>query len=62
VQNRSLDELPENADDLDRLARRLDFEPTENQSAGQLFLSELDCRLTATREVFLRLTEKEKEA
>jgi glutamate-ammonia-ligase adenylyltransferase len=61
VHNRSLDELPEQPDDLDRLARRLDFEPDGPLSAGECFLRELDRRLAATRDVFLHLIQKEKE-
>jgi glutamate-ammonia-ligase adenylyltransferase len=59
VHNRSLDELPETADDLKKLARRLGFEDVPGHSAGSLFLAELERVTTQTRELFLKLIERE---
>src|ERR1700694_2585943 len=42
VHNRSLDELPEGKEDLEKLARRLGCEPTAEASAGARFLGELE--------------------
>src|ERR1700694_3372604 len=42
VHNRSLDELPEDREDLEKLARRLGCEPTAEASAGARFLGELE--------------------
>ena len=60
VHNRSLDELPENPEDLEKLARRLDFEPGADGPAAAQFLARLDQHLTQTRELFLRLVERER--
>jgi glutamate-ammonia-ligase adenylyltransferase len=58
VHNRSLDELPEAPEDLEKLARRLGLESVLGLSAGQQFLSELDRHTTQTRELFLRLARR----
>src|SRR5207253_9683738 len=42
VHNLSLDELPENPEGLEKLARRLAFEPEPNASADKQFLTELE--------------------
>jgi glutamate-ammonia-ligase adenylyltransferase len=55
VYNRSLDELPEAEDDLEKLARRLGFDAGESGAAAQQFLAELDKHTRQIREVFLRL-------
>jgi glutamate-ammonia-ligase adenylyltransferase len=60
VHNRSLDELPEAPEDLEKLARRLGIEAGAAGSAGQQFLAELDRHMTQTRELFLRLVERER--
>jgi glutamate-ammonia-ligase adenylyltransferase len=60
VHNRSLDELPENPEDLEKLARRLDFEPGARGSAADQFLARLDEHLSQTRALFLRLLERER--
>jgi glutamate-ammonia-ligase adenylyltransferase len=60
VHNRSLDELPEAAEDLEKLAWRLGFEAGPGDSAGEQFLKALDRHLTQTRELFLRLMERER--
>jgi glutamate-ammonia-ligase adenylyltransferase len=54
VHNRSLDELPEALDEVDKLARRLGF------AAAPAFLAELDGHLKRTRELFLLLAERER--
>jgi [glutamine synthetase] adenylyltransferase / [glutamine synthetase]-adenylyl-L-tyrosine phosphorylase len=59
VHNRSLDELPEEPDDLERLARRLGCEAGNGVSAGQKLLADLEQCTTQTRELFLRLVNKE---
>jgi glutamate-ammonia-ligase adenylyltransferase len=59
VHNRSLDELPQTPVGLETLARRLGFEPGPND-AGRCFLVELDRHTTQTRELFLRVVEREK--
>ncbi len=60
VHNRSLDELPERPEDLDKLARRLGIDEGLGASAGQRFLEELDRHTTQTRELFLQLFERER--
>jgi glutamate-ammonia-ligase adenylyltransferase len=59
VHNRSLDELPQTPEGLQTLARRLGFEagPVD---AGHRFLAELERHTTQTRELFLRVVEREK--
>jgi glutamate-ammonia-ligase adenylyltransferase len=60
VHNRSLDELPERAEDLEKLARRLGFERGAAGSSGNAFLAELDRHQLRAREVFLSLMERER--
>ncbi|MBM4068796.1 MAG: bifunctional [glutamate--ammonia ligase]-adenylyl-L-tyrosine phosphorylase/[glutamate--ammonia-ligase] adenylyltransferase [Planctomycetes bacterium] len=60
VHNRSFDELPENPEDLDKLARRLGIDPGDGIAAGQRFLEELDRHMTQTRELFLQVFERER--
>ena len=59
VHNRSLDELPEAADDLEKLSRRLGLEAGEN---GQRLLDELERHTRQTREQFLKLVARERNA
>jgi glutamate-ammonia-ligase adenylyltransferase len=54
VHNRSLDELPGAADDVEKLARRLGFE------AGAAFLAELEQHTLQVRETFIRLVARER--
>jgi [glutamine synthetase] adenylyltransferase / [glutamine synthetase]-adenylyl-L-tyrosine phosphorylase len=54
VHNRTLDELPEAPEEIDKLARRLGYESDER------FLAELERHRTQTRELFLRLVERER--
>jgi glutamate-ammonia-ligase adenylyltransferase len=60
VHNRTLDELPDSPEDLEKLARRLGFEAGEGQSAGGRFLGRLEAHTTQTRELFLRLVQRER--
>jgi glutamate-ammonia-ligase adenylyltransferase len=53
VSNRSLDELPDKPEDLERLARRMG-------STGAAFRTELERHLEQTRELFLRLVARER--
>jgi glutamate-ammonia-ligase adenylyltransferase len=53
VHNRTIDELPEASEDTDKLARRLGYE------SGVGFLMELEQHRTRTRELFLRILERE---
>jgi glutamate-ammonia-ligase adenylyltransferase len=62
VHNRSLDELPEAAEDLEKLARRLGLEASPQGSAGAQFLAELERHTNQTRELFLKLVERERAA
>ena len=59
VHNRSLDEVPQAAEDVEKLARRLGFEGTEQDTAGGHFLIELDRHTRQVREMFLRLLARE---
>jgi glutamate-ammonia-ligase adenylyltransferase len=60
VHNRSLDELPEAPEDLEKLARRLGLEAGPGVSAGSRFLAELERHTTQTRELFLHLVTLER--
>lgn len=60
VHNRSLDELPEAAEDLEKLARRLGFPEKGPGNAAEQLLAELDRRTTLTRELFLKLLARER--
>jgi glutamate-ammonia-ligase adenylyltransferase len=60
VHNRSLDELPEAPEDLEKLARRLGCEAGPGVSAGARFLDELEQKTTQTRELFLKLVARER--
>ncbi len=60
VHNRSLDELPQTAEGLEMLARRLGFEAGAGD-AGSRFLAELERHTTQTRDLFLRVVERERQ-
>ena len=60
VHNYALDELPENPDDLEKLARRLGYEPAVGEPAARHFLQDLERHTARTRELFLRLIERER--
>jgi glutamate-ammonia-ligase adenylyltransferase len=59
VHNLALDELPQNSDDLEKLARRLGYEAPPQQSAAVPFLQEMEQRTSRTRELFLECIEAE---
>jgi glutamate-ammonia-ligase adenylyltransferase len=61
VHNRSLDELPENHEDLEKLARRLGCEPFFGTTAADRFLADLERITQQTREVFDRLVASERQ-
>ena len=54
VHNRSLDQLPENADDLAKLARRMGLE------SGERLLAELERIWKQVRELFLELMRRDR--
>jgi glutamate-ammonia-ligase adenylyltransferase len=58
--NRSLDELPESADDLEKLAKRLGCEAAAEQTAGQVFVQELERHTSQTRRWFKELFNRER--
>jgi glutamate-ammonia-ligase adenylyltransferase len=58
--NRSLDELPESPDDLEKLAKRMGCEPTPDATSGQVFLQELEQHTHATRHLFKELFARER--
>jgi glutamate-ammonia-ligase adenylyltransferase len=60
VHNRTTDELPESPEDVEKLARRLGYEPVLDGGAAGQFLADLEEHTSATRTVFLRLLEREK--
>lgn len=60
VHNRALDEVPEGADDLEKLARRLGYEPGAQGKAGQRFLAKLEAHTGTIRATFLRLMDRER--
>jgi glutamate-ammonia-ligase adenylyltransferase len=60
VHNRSLDELPEAPEDLEKLARRLGFEAGPETSAGAALLAELERHTTQTRDLFLKMLQRER--
>jgi glutamate-ammonia-ligase adenylyltransferase len=60
VQNRSLDEVPTNPEELEKLARRLDYLADDSGSAGERFLTELEKHTSKIRELFLEVLEREK--
>jgi glutamate-ammonia-ligase adenylyltransferase len=60
VHNRSLDELPEAPEDLEKLARRLGFEAGDGKTAASRFQEQLEHCTTKTRELFLHLITQER--
>jgi glutamate-ammonia-ligase adenylyltransferase len=60
VHNYSLDELPESPEDLEKLARRLGYEPGPDVAAARRFLDELEQHTAQTRELFLHLIGRER--
>jgi glutamate-ammonia-ligase adenylyltransferase len=59
VHNLSQDELPERPEDLEKLARRLGYEPGPH-GAAEPFLKDMEKRTARTRELFLEFIEREK--
>jgi glutamate-ammonia-ligase adenylyltransferase len=53
VHSRSLDELPEMPEDLEKFARRLGWEPAPGASASASFLAEVEQHTSRTRQLFL---------
>jgi glutamate-ammonia-ligase adenylyltransferase len=60
VYNRSLDELPEAPEDLEKLARRVGCDHFFGVTAAERFLADLERYTEQTREVFLRLVAAER--
>jgi glutamate-ammonia-ligase adenylyltransferase len=60
VHNRSLDEVPGTPAEVEKLARRLRLDGNAAENAGPRFLAELERHTTQIREIFLRLTERER--
>ena len=60
VHNRSSDELPQSAEDLEKLARRLEFEPHDGISAGARLVAELERHTSRTRELFEQIVARER--
>jgi glutamate-ammonia-ligase adenylyltransferase len=60
VHNRSLDELPESQEDLEKLARRLGREEFFGVSAADRFLKDLERHTQQTRQIFNRLVSEER--
>jgi glutamate-ammonia-ligase adenylyltransferase len=58
--NRSLDELPEAAEDLEKLAKRMGCEATAESTAGQVFLQLLESHTSQTRHLFNELCKRER--
>ena len=61
VHNRSLDELPDNPDEQEKLARRLGWEARDERSAGERFLGSLERHTKDVRELFLAIIARERE-
>src|SRR5262249_1546655 len=62
VHNRSLDELPETREELDKFARRLGYESRPGQGAADQFLHDLEHHTSQTRALFLYLLAREQSA
>jgi glutamate-ammonia-ligase adenylyltransferase len=62
LHNRSMDEVPDNPAELEKLARHLGFEADAEVSASCRFLHQIEEHTQRTRELFLRLTEREQRA
>jgi glutamate-ammonia-ligase adenylyltransferase len=62
VHNRAMDEVPQAPEELEKLARRLGYEPNQQKPAAELFLDELEKTTTQIREIFNLLVERERES
>jgi glutamate-ammonia-ligase adenylyltransferase len=60
VHNRSLDELPDSAEDLEKLARRVGCEAAEGHSAGEVFWHDIERHTAQTRHLFNELVRRER--
>lgn len=60
VHNRSLDELPESPEELEKLARQLGWEAGPEGGAANRFLAELERHTSQTRAVFLTCLARER--
>ncbi|MGF1579840.1 MAG: bifunctional [glutamate--ammonia ligase]-adenylyl-L-tyrosine phosphorylase/[glutamate--ammonia-ligase] adenylyltransferase [Gemmataceae bacterium] len=60
VHNRSLDELPNDEEELEKLARMLGFESGNDETARTRFEAKLDHYLVRTRELFRTIIDREK--
>ncbi len=58
--NRSLDELPSAAEELQKLARRIGIEPGLGEDLGQRFLQEMDRHAAQTRQLYLDIFQRER--
>jgi glutamate-ammonia-ligase adenylyltransferase len=58
--NRSLVELPDNLEDLEKLARRVGVDGGPDIAAAQKFLEEIERHATQTRALFLELFKRER--
>jgi glutamate-ammonia-ligase adenylyltransferase len=58
--NRSLDELPDRSEELEKLARRVGCEATAEHSCAQEFLAELERHTVQTRHLFVDLFQRER--
>jgi glutamate-ammonia-ligase adenylyltransferase len=60
VHNRAMDEVPESQDEMEKLARRLGFEPQGENTPAEHFLEELDTTTTKIRKTFNSLVDRER--
>jgi glutamate-ammonia-ligase adenylyltransferase len=60
VHNRSIDEVPDSANEIEKLARRLGFESGAFASAGTGFIADLRRHASRTRELFLAIVDRER--
>lgn len=60
VHNRTLDELPESAEEQEKLARRLGWEVRDGRAAGERFLGALERHTRDVRELFVDILDRER--
>jgi glutamate-ammonia-ligase adenylyltransferase len=60
VHNVSRDTLPDNPLDIEKLARRLGYQPSNGRSVSDAFLEECDRITRMTRQTFIRVLEQER--
>jgi glutamate-ammonia-ligase adenylyltransferase len=58
--NRSLDELPDTPEEVEKLAKRMGCEVRDGQSAGQIFMQLLESHMAQTRHLFKELVQRER--